>query len=159
MANVCSENCLQAAVVELRELEQKFPDFEMCHVCLGNALVGGKNLEAAEAEYRLALKLAPADPDALWGLGKVKREQKDYDAALEIYKAAEKIAPDSTGLFQATGELLLEKKDYSGALEEFKKAVQLEPSSWEVHEAYGRAPRSKRGTGTGDRGAEAGCGP
>jgi tetratricopeptide (TPR) repeat protein len=71
LASALMTQDMQAAVVELRELEQKFPDFEMCHVCLGNALVGGKDLEAAEAEYRLALKLAPADPEALWGLGKV----------------------------------------------------------------------------------------
>lgn len=146
LASALMTQDVQAAVVELRELEQKFPDFEMCHVCLGNALVGGRDLEAAEAEYRLALKLVPADPDALSGLGRVKKEQKDYDAALEIYKAAEKIAPDSAGLFQAAGELLLEKKDYAGALEELKKAVQLEPQSLQVHEAYGRALKASGDT-------------
>jgi len=130
---------VHAAVLELRELEQKFPDFEMCHVCLGNALTAEGDVEGAETEYRTVIKLAPGDPAGHVGLGDLEKKEKKYDAALEEYRVAEKLGPHSPEGFQRAGQLLMEKKDYAGALDELKQAESLAPSSWEVHQLYGQA--------------------
>lgn len=130
---------VHAAVLELRELEQKFPDFEMCHVCLGNALTAEGDVEGAETEYRTVIKLAPGDPAGHVGLGDLEKKEKKYDAALEEYRVAEKLGPHSPEGFQRAGQLLMEKKDYAGALAELKQAESLAPSSWEVHQLYGQA--------------------
>jgi tetratricopeptide (TPR) repeat protein len=128
-----------AAILELRELEQKFPDFEMCHVCLGNALSAENDDQGAEAEYRTAIKLAPEDADAHVGLGDLQKKQKNYDAALVEYRTAERVEPNSPAGFLSAGRALLEKKDCSAAVAELKQAVALAPSTWQSHELYGQA--------------------
>ncbi len=128
-----------AAILELRELEQKFPNFETCHVCLGNALAAEKDVEGAEAEYRVAIKLAPEDGSAHVGLGNLQKERKNYDAALQEYRTAERVEPRSPLGFESAGGVLLEKKDYAGAVAELKQAARLGPSTWEAHELYALA--------------------
>ncbi|MGO9086830.1 MAG: tetratricopeptide repeat protein [Candidatus Sulfotelmatobacter sp.] len=146
LASALMQQDVHAAVLELRELERKFPDFEMCHVCLGNALAAENDVDGAEAEYRMVIKLSPADPDGHVGLGNLEKQEKKYDAALEEYRVAEQVAPYAPDGFKAAGQLLLEKKDYAGAVAELKEAEKSAPSSWEVHELYGRALDA-----TGDR--------
>ncbi len=127
------------AIVELKEMETKFPNFEMCHVCLGNALVRTQDLKGAEAEYRIAMKLDPADADPHGGLGNIQEKQKNYDAALEEFRNAQRLSPDSSEFYQAAGRVLMEKKDYAAAAEEFSKAEKRAPSNWAIHELYGKA--------------------
>ena len=129
----------RAAIVELRELETKFPNFEVCHLCLGNGLLWTNDVAGAEAEFRLAIKLDSADPRGHVGLGDVEEKQKNYDAALEEYRAAEKLDADDPDAFKSAGKVLLEKKDFVGAAAELKKAEAVGQSSWEIHELYGRA--------------------
>jgi len=50
----------RAAIVELRELEKLFPNFEMCHVCLGQGLLWAGDVPGAEAEFRKAAELDPS---------------------------------------------------------------------------------------------------
>ena len=128
-----------AAIVELRELENKFPDFEVCHICLGNGLLWQGDAKGAEAEYRLAIKIDPADPRGHVGLGDIEEKLKNYDAALEEYHAAEKLDAEDADAFKSAGKLLLEKKDFAGAAAELKQAEAVGQSSWEIHELYGKA--------------------
>lgn len=72
-----------AAVVELRELEKLFPDFEMSQVCLGKGLPWQWDAVGAEAEFRKAAALDPSDPEVQTGLGSVRDKQHDFDGALE----------------------------------------------------------------------------
>ena len=139
LASALMQQDPHAAILELRELEQKFPDFEMCHVCLGNALSAENDDQGAEAEYRTAIKLAPEDADAHVGLGNLQKKQKNYDAALAEYKTAEQAEPSSPAGFLNAGRVLLEKLDTAGAVAELKQAVALAPSTWETHELYGKA--------------------
>src|SRR5579859_934931 len=127
------------AIVELRELEQKFPDFEMCHVCLGKGLAWTGDIAGAEAEYRKAAELDPSDPETHSGLAAMREKEKNYDGALEEYRAAEKLGPQEGRAHANVGRMLLAKKDIEGALAEFKQAEELSPSSWQFHELYGQA--------------------
>lgn len=139
LASALMETAPMAAIQELRELEAKFPNFEVCHVCLGNGLAWAGDLGGAEAEYQIAIKLDPADALPHNGLGDIQKKQKNYDAALEEYRIAERLAPDNAASYQNAGKVLLEKKDYEGAAAELKRAVPLAPSQWEVHELYAKA--------------------
>lgn len=127
------------AIKEMQELEKRFPNFEMCHICLGRALESQGDMKAAEAEFRKALELDPADPDGHQGLGWIQETQKNYDAALEEYRRAEKIAPGSAGAREDIGRILLAKKDYGAALEELKQAEALSETSSEIHDLLGQA--------------------
>lgn len=127
------------AIQELQELESKFPNFEVCHICLGKALAWQGNTKAAEAEFRKANDLDPADPAGHEGLGDIQEQQKNYDAALEEYRVAEKIAPNDGDIYQDIGRVLLAKKDYTGAVEELKKAEALSQELWENHDLLGQA--------------------
>jgi tetratricopeptide (TPR) repeat protein len=127
------------AIVELRELEQKFPNFELCHICLGRALAGRGDNTGATEQFRKAIQLDPGDPNGYLGLGRIQEDQKNYDGALEEYRAAAQMFPNEGETHQAVGRVLLAKKDYSGAVQELKQAENLSGSSWQVHELYGRA--------------------
>ncbi|HYA26180.1 MAG TPA: tetratricopeptide repeat protein, partial [Terriglobales bacterium] len=96
-----------AAIIELRELEQKFPDFAVCHICLGRALADRDDIKGAEEEFRKADEADPSDPNGRRGLGSIQEKQKNYDAALEEYRAAEKISPDDVEARQDIGRVLL----------------------------------------------------
>jgi tetratricopeptide (TPR) repeat protein len=129
----------RAAMAELLELEKKFPDFEMCHICLGNGMDWAGDEKGAETEYRLAAKLDPSDPEPHLGLGRIQEKAKNYDAALEEFRAAQKLGGNDPNAVEAVGRLLLEKKDNAGALAELKKGEEISPSSPAVHELYGQA--------------------
>ncbi|HKH97899.1 MAG TPA: tetratricopeptide repeat protein [Candidatus Sulfotelmatobacter sp.] len=127
------------AIVELRELEQKFPNFGMCHICLGRALAWQGDVKGAEEEFGKANEADPADPEGHLGLGSIQEKLKNYDGALGEYRAAEKISPDDSETHQDIGRLLLAKKDFAGAVEELKQAETLAQTSWEIHELYAQA--------------------
>jgi len=127
------------AVEEFREMEKKFPNFEICHVCLGHGLAWEDDLKGAEEEFRKAMKLDPADPDPHVGLGDIRAKEKNYDAALEEYRVAQRLDPESPDSFKSAGKVLLEKKDFAGAAAALKKAEAVRQSSWEIHELYGKA--------------------
>jgi tetratricopeptide (TPR) repeat protein len=139
LASALMEGSPLEAIKELRELEQKFPDFAVCHICLGRALAWQGDQKGAEEEFRKAGAADPGAPDGHRELGEMQEKQQNYDAALEQYRAAAKIDPEDADTHKDIGRVLLAKKDYPGALEELKKAERLAQSSWEIHDLYGQA--------------------
>jgi len=130
----------RAAIKHFREMEARFPNFEICHVCLANDLVWVNDLKAGEEEYRKAMKLDPADARPHVGLGEIEEKKKNYDAALVEYRIAEQMDGSDSDAFKSAGKLLLEeKKDFAGAAGELKQAEALEQSDREIHELYARA--------------------
>jgi tetratricopeptide (TPR) repeat protein len=138
----------RTAVKEFREMEKRFPDFEICHVCLGHGLAWDNDLKGAEEEFRKAIKLDPSDANPHAGLGDIRVKEKNFDAALEEYRIAERLDPSDPDAFKSAGKVLLEeKKDFAGAAAELKQAESVGQSNWEVHELYGKA---LAGNGQGD---------
>jgi len=137
----------RAAVKHFREMERRFPNFEICHVCLGNALLGSDDLKGAELEFQKATKLEPGDASPYVGLGDILVKEKDFDAALEQYRVAERLDASDPDAFRSAGKVLLDKKDFVGAAAELKQAEAAGQSSWEIHELYGKA---LAGTGQSD---------
>jgi tetratricopeptide (TPR) repeat protein len=139
LASMLMQQSPSLAIQELQELETKFPNFEVCRICLGRALAWQGDTKAAEAEFRKANDLDPADPNGHRGLGSIQEQQKNYDAALEEYRSAEKIAPGDSNTHQDIGRVLLARKDYGAAVEELKQAEALSQTSWEIHDLLGQA--------------------
>jgi len=139
----------RTAVKEFREMEKRFPDFEVCHVCLGHGLAWDNDLKGAVEEFQKAIKLDPSDASPHVGLGDIRAKEKNLDAALEEYRIAERVDPSDPDAFKSAGKLLLDRKDFAGAAAELKKAEALGQSSWEIHEMYGKA---LAGSGQGDLG-------
>jgi tetratricopeptide (TPR) repeat protein len=139
LASALMKQSPAAAVVELRELEAKFPNFEVCHVCLGNTLAWQGDTKGAEQEYQNAAKLDPADAAPVVGLGSLLEKEKNYDGALEQYRKAEQIASADPSGFKSAGRVLMAKNDFAGAIAELKQAESVAQSDWEVHELYGQA--------------------
>jgi len=138
----------RTAVKEFREMEKRFPDFEICHVCLGHGLAWDNDLKGAEEEFRKAIKLDPSDANPHAGLGDIRVKEKNFDAALEEYRIAERLDPSDPEAFKSAGKVLLEqKKDFAGAAAELKQAEAVGQSNWETHELYGKA---LAGNGQGD---------
>jgi tetratricopeptide (TPR) repeat protein len=127
------------AIKELKELEQNFPTFTMCHLCLARALAWQGDAKGAEQEYRKIGEVDPSDPSGHLGLGGMQEQQKKYDAALNEYRQAAKIAPEDAEAHEAIGRILLSKNDVSGALQELKTAESLGQASPRIHALYGKA--------------------
>lgn len=139
LAATLMETSVPEGIAELQELEKRFPNFEMCHVCLGNALVWAGDNPGAAAEYQIAQKLDPSDSAPHRGLGNLLEKQKRYDEALGEYRSAEMLNPNDAEIHEDSGRVLLAKKDIPAAIAELKVAVQLSPASWQIHELYGQA--------------------
>ena len=138
----------RTAVKEFQEMEKRFPDFEICHVCLGHGLAWDNDLKGAEEEFQKAIKLDPSDANPHTGLGDIRVKEKNFDAALEEYRIAERLDPSDPDAFKSAGKVLLEeKKDFAGAASELKNAEAVGQSSWGIHELYGKA---LAGSGQGD---------
>lgn len=139
LASTLMQQSPSQAIQELQEMEKKFPNSEVCHICLGRGLAWQGDTKAAEAEFRMANDIDPTDPDGHRGLGSIQEQQKNYDGALEEYRRAEKIAPGDADTRQDVGRVLLAKKDYGAAVEELKQAEELSETSWEIHDLLGQA--------------------
>lgn len=138
LASALMREAPAVAIVEMRELEKKFPDFQVCHVCLGNALLWTDDVKGAEEEYRIAVKLDPTDSSPHIGLGDIRGKQKDWDRALEEYRTAEGLGSNADAYLGAA-RMLMQKKDYASAEQELKQGEMLSPSNGEIHTEYAKA--------------------
>ncbi len=139
LASALMKRNVDGAIAELRELETMFPNFEVCHLCLGRGLLWKGDAQGAEAEFLKAAAIDPADPTPHRDLAAMREKAKNYDAALQELRIAEKLGEDEPGTHKDLGRVMLEKKDVSEAIGELKQAEALAPADWEVHDLYAQA--------------------
>ncbi|HET6963001.1 MAG TPA: FG-GAP-like repeat-containing protein, partial [Terriglobia bacterium] len=87
----------------------------------------------AEAFFKKAVTLNPSQPNALFALGMIYRNQNQMDAALESFSrilAAD--AQDSPTLYQA-GQIYLKQQKYQQAVDTLKKVIELSPYDIAAH--------------------------
>ncbi len=141
----------RAAIVELRELEKLFPDFEMCHVCLGKGLLWAGDAAGAEAEFRKAAAARSFGSRNSHRPGQHSGTAEELRCALEQFRVAERLGPDVAHTHLDVGRILLVKKDAAGAIVELKQAEALSPSDWHVHDLLGQALEGSEPERHGDR--------
>ena len=91
-------------------------------------------LDEAKTLYRQALELAPAQPDAWFGLGILARQVGIVDAAAQALGRAVELAPDVPEYRTQHAAALQDKGLVEQAAEEFRAACRLRPndaSAWE----------------------------
>jgi len=87
----------------------------------------------AEAFFKKAVTLNPSQPNALFALGMIYRNQNQMDAALESFsKILAADAQDSPTLYQA-GQIYLKQQKYQQAVDTLKKVVELSPYDIAAH--------------------------
>jgi len=145
LARTLAERDVDAATLEFKELVAIAPDFEVCRVCFGSALLSKGDRPAPPERYRKAVKLDPSDPDAHCGLGLIFEKQNNYDAAVAEFRTSQRLDADSVGAHKGLGRIFLAKKEFANAVRELKPAESLAPSQWQTHDLLGDAL-----TGTGD---------
>ena len=91
------------------------------HLQLGERYVRIGNLKSAEAEYQIALKLAPNSGFPLEHLAEIAAILKQYDRAQQLFLDATKLTP-RPDLIQAQGDIAAAKGDNQLATEFFKRA-------------------------------------
>jgi tetratricopeptide (TPR) repeat protein len=99
------DNKLEEGVHELRLAVTLNPDSDMAHHFLGTALFQQQQLQAAEKEFREALRLN-ASPDNHYSLAACLMILDRYQEALAELDAAARLDPDRT-LYRARREELL----------------------------------------------------
>jgi Flp pilus assembly protein TadD len=82
----------------------------------------------AEQDYRAALALDPADPQAHAGLGTALVEQNRADAAVPELAQALARDPNNAVAHRSMGMALAQRKEYAGATTELTRARQLDPN-------------------------------
>ena len=86
------------------------------------------NLAPAEANYRLALELAPDAPELLNGLGYFYAEENlKLGEALRLTRRAVNLAPNAAHIIDSLGWAQYRLGDYDAAVGTLRRAVELDP--------------------------------
>lgn len=115
------------ALTYLRKAVDVQPKLTRNRVNLAAALVGVKDLAAAEVVLKDVLSLNPKFPFAAFHLGLLYEEQGRLPAAREAYAREAEHTPDSVPARFNLGNLLLKLGDREGAKAQMQEVVRLHP--------------------------------
>lgn len=142
---------LERATDSARQAELRNPDLPAVHRIDGILLENSGLYELAEAEFRRAIELAPADSDGYRRLGQVFERNNRVDDAIASYRKAIEVDPAYYRNYQALGAFYFQHGKYSEAAKEFEKTVSLAPDESSAHYALatayvssGRFPEAER---------------
>ena len=96
-----------------------------------------QELDAAEADYRSILVLAPDNPIALANLATIEMQAGKLDAAEQHITAAVKQTPDDAYNLSTLGNLKYQQGKYDEALDILSRAAQLDPNNPEIQNFLG----------------------
>ena len=121
------------ALGELAQCSKIDPKFVPALVNSGLAHFYLQEFPQAEAFFKKAVALNPSQPNALFALGMIYRNQNQMDAALESFsKILAADAQDSPTLYQA-GQIYLKQQKYQQAVDTLKKVIELSPYDIAAH--------------------------
>jgi cytochrome c-type biogenesis protein CcmH/NrfG len=124
------------------EIEEKYQDA----LSDGNDARDARKFPVAEASYRAAVKLKPADARAFYGLGNVFVDQQRWDDAEDAYRKAYQFAATNPDALMALSFVLvqprtgaLNAKRFADAEYFAKRATQLQPTNATAFDRLGAA--------------------
>ncbi|GGS61239.1 cell division cycle protein 48 [Planobispora rosea] len=112
----------------LREAVRLSPENLPLRRHLADQLLAGGYLAEAEAEYRAALRLAPADPDVVAGLAEAFVRQSSHGAALSALEPFLAVPGHPPRLGVIAARALLGEGDLAGAARRYRDAVSRDPA-------------------------------
>jgi tetratricopeptide (TPR) repeat protein len=115
--------------INLQELGDKELDALAAQGYNGVAVTKYNNgeIDAALADYDMAIKLKPDFNDALYSRGVLWDSKKEYDKAIEDYTKAIAFNEADSEAWNSRGVAWYEKGEYNKAIEDYSKAVSVNP--------------------------------
>ena len=123
---------LKEAEKMLRRLLKKFPNNDVVLNALGGILIDRKPIDASHL-LKKAIKINPANIDALTNYSSAQKKRGHTKEALETIQKAKELNPDRADVHYNEANIYVEIKDYDNAEKSFKTAIELEPSLAKAH--------------------------
>src|ERR1022692_3568609 len=120
-----SENVLKLAIEQYEEIVKIEPGNVDDHLLLGRLYRLNNDLQKAENELKIAVKLDPDSEEAVTTLALLYTDEGDTAHALQVLSAV----PDtgrSAKLYAALGATYEQRKDYKSAIDAYKHAIRLD---------------------------------
>ena len=120
-----SDNILKLAIDQYEQIVKLDPDSVDDHLLLGRLYRLNNDLQKAEGELKVAIKLDPGSEEAVTSLAMLYTDEGDTAQALKILSSI----PDSSRsakLYSALGAAYEQRKDYKGAIDAYRHAIVLD---------------------------------
>jgi tetratricopeptide (TPR) repeat protein len=120
-----SDNVLKLAIEQYEQIVKIEPDNVDDHLLLGRLYRLNNDLQKAESELKIAVKLDPNSEEAVTTLALLYSDEGDTSHALQVLSAV----PDtgrSAKLYAALGATYEQRKDYKSAIDAYRHAIQLD---------------------------------
>jgi tetratricopeptide (TPR) repeat protein len=120
-----SDNVLKLAIEQYEQIIKIEPNNVDDHLLLGRLYRLNNDLQKAESELKIAVKLDPDSEEAVTTLALLYSDEGDTSHALQVLSSV----PDtgrSAKLYAALGATYEQRKDYKSAIDAYKHAIQLD---------------------------------
>src|ERR1022692_1938262 len=120
-----SDNVLKLAIEQYEQIVKIEPNNVDDHLLLGRLYRLNNDLQKAENELKIAVKLDPDSEEAVTTLALLYTDEGDTAHALQVLSAV----PDtgrSAKLYAALGATYEQRKDYKSAIDAYRQAIQLD---------------------------------
>jgi tetratricopeptide (TPR) repeat protein len=120
-----SDNVLKLAIDQYEQIVKLEPDSVDDHLLLGRLYRLNSDMQKAENELKIAVKLDPGSEEAVTTLAVLYTDEGDTAHALQVLSAV----PDtgrSAKLYSALGAAYEQRKDYKSAIEAYRHAIVLD---------------------------------
>jgi tetratricopeptide (TPR) repeat protein len=120
-----SDNVLKLAIEQYEQIVKIEPDKVDDHLLLGRLYRLNNDLQKAENELKIAVKLDPDSEEAVTTLSLLYSDEGDTTQALHVLSSV----PDkgrSAKLYAALGTTYEQRKDYKNAIDAYRHAIQLD---------------------------------
>jgi tetratricopeptide (TPR) repeat protein len=120
-----SENVLKLAIEQYEQIVKIEPDSVDDHLLLGRLYRFNNDLQKAENELKIAVKLDPASEEAVTQLAMLYTDEGDTPHALQVLSAVPDTAR-SAKLYSALGVTYEQRKEYKSAIDAYRHAIMLD---------------------------------
>jgi Flp pilus assembly protein TadD len=114
------------------------PNEGALHDGLGQAYWMRGESEAAEREWREALRLQPNNPQIPFQLGAIYAKQRRFDEAVALFERSIQLAPSQADAHLNLGAAYAETGKLDRAEEQFRIAILLTPLNFSAHNVLGK---------------------
>jgi spermidine synthase len=138
-----ADDAQQRTIAGSRYLGQIVPETAETHNRLGIALASEGRLDAALAEFRLALRLDPDNAATHWHLGAALASQGAADEATTHLRRSVELDPANSQVHNDLGVLLAGQGRMAEAIDHFRRAVALDAAAPDARRNLERALQAR----------------
>jgi tetratricopeptide (TPR) repeat protein len=120
-----SDNVLKLAIEQYEQIVKIEPNSVDDHLLLGRLYRLNNDLQKAESELKIAIKIDPNSEEAVTTLAILYTDEGDTAHALQVLSSVPDTAR-SAKLYAALGQTYEQRKEFKNAIEAFKKAIMLD---------------------------------